>query len=121
MSRLPVTCPACEGLLEATRLACSSCDMQLEGRFEFPELLRLDRDDLDFVLAFVRSSGSLKEMGKLLGQSYPTVRNRLNEIIEKLSVPARDADGERRKVLDAIASGKMSVKEGAKRLKEIGS
>ncbi|AKU92685.1 hypothetical protein AKJ08_3072 [Vulgatibacter incomptus] len=105
----------------ATRLACSVCDMQLEGRFEFPELLRLGRDDLDFVLAFVRSSGSLKEMGKHLGQSYPTVRNRLNEIIAKLSAPALDRDAARREILDAIAAGTMSVKEGAKRLEEIDS
>ena len=119
MSRLPTSCPACESALEATRLACANCEMQLEGRFEFPELLRLSRDDLDFVLAFVRSSGSLTELGKQRGQSYPTVRNRLNEIIERLSADARDPEKERRKILDAIASGEMTVKEGARRLKEL--
>ena len=119
MSRLPTTCPACEGALQATRLACSSCEMQLEGHFEFPALLRLDREELDFVVAFVRCSGSLKELGKLRGQSYPTVRNRLNEIIEKLAAKERDPEAERRRILDAIASGAMTVKEGARRLKEL--
>lgn len=120
MSRLPTNCPACEASLAATQLACTVCDMQLEGRFEFPVLLRLSRDELDFVLAFVRASGSLKELGKIRGQSYPTVRNRLNEIIEKLSVDERDPDTERRRILDAIAAGEMTAKEGARRLKEIG-
>lgn len=95
--------------------------MQLEGHFEPPELLRLNREDLDFVLEFVRSSGSLKEMGKLLGLSYPTVRNRLNEIIERLAAPPHDIEAERRRILDEVAKGELSVKEGARRLKEIGS
>ncbi len=121
MSRLPSSCPACSGALVATRLSCASCEMQIEGRFEFPELLRLSREDLDFVLSFVRTSGSLKEMGRLLGLSYPTVRNRLDEIIGRLSAAARDRTAERRAVLDAIASGELSVKEGARRLEEIES
>ncbi len=93
--------------------------MQLEGHFEFPELLRLSRDDLEFVLEFVRCSGSLKDLGKVRNQSYPTVRNRLNEIIERLSAEKRDPERERRKILDAIASGELSVKEAVKKLKEI--
>ncbi len=119
MSRLPTACPACDSALEVTRLACARCEMQLEGRFEFPELLRLSRDDLDFVLAFVRSSGSLKELGQLRGQSYPTVRNRLNEIIARLTVPTSDPEKERRRILDAIAGGTMTVKDGARRLQEL--
>jgi len=93
--------------------------MQLDGRFELPELLRLGRDELDFVLDFVRCSGSLKELGKIRGQSYPTVRNRLDEVIAKLSVRSQDVDEQRRKILDEIASGALSVKEGARRLKEL--
>lgn len=118
---MPTTCPACSGPLEVTRLACQACDTNLEGHFEFPELLRLDRDDLSFVLAFVRASGSLKEMGKQLGQSYPTVRNRLNDIIARLDEVERDVDAARREILDQIAAGSLSVKEGAKRLEELGS
>lgn len=118
-TRLPTTCPACEGALEVTRLVCTGCEMQLEGHFALPPLLRLGREDLAFVEAFVRCSGSLKELGRLRGQSYPTVRNRLNEIIERLSVEAVDVEAERRRILDAVASGEMSAKEGARRLREL--
>lgn len=121
MRKIPTKCPACEGDLEVPRLVCRGCEMQLEGRFEIPALLRLAREDLEFVVAFVRASGSLKEMGKLLGQSYPTVRNRLNEIIQKLARDEQDLEAERRKILDQIASGELSVKEGARRLKELGA
>lgn len=118
---MPTRCPSCEAELEVVRLVCTGCGMQLEGRFPVPALLRLGREDLEFVVAFVRASGSLKEMGKILGLSYPTVRNRLNEIIEKLSVEMEDREAERRKILDEIAAGRLSVKEGARRLKEIGA
>lgn len=100
---------------------CRACDMRQEGRFEFPEPLRLDPEDLAFGVAFVRASGSLKEMGKLLGQSYPTVRNRLDEIIARLDDAQRNVDTARREILDQIAEGTLSVKEGAKRLEELGS
>jgi hypothetical protein len=50
-----------------------------------PRLSLLAPADQEFILQFVMFSGSLKEMAKLMGVSYPTVRNRLNAIIEKLA------------------------------------
>lgn len=95
--------------------------MRLEGKFELPELLRLSREDLDFVLAFVRCSGSLKDLGKLRDESYPTVRNRLNEIISRLSSGGVDPDKARKQILDKLARGELSVKEASKKLKELDS
>jgi hypothetical protein len=95
--------------------------MQLEGKFELPQLLRLGREDLEFVTAFVQSSGSVKEMCRLHGQSYPTIRNRLNDIIERLSRDGHDLERKRREVLDEVAQGILSVKDAAKKLKELDS
>jgi hypothetical protein len=95
--------------------------MQLEGKVELPALMRLPAEDLEFIDAFVRSSGSLKEMGKQLNLSYPTVRNRLNEIIERLSKRSDDVELKRRKILDAVAKGDLTVKEATKKLRELGS
>lgn len=44
----------------------------------------MSKEDQEFVLEFIKASGSLKEMAKIIGVSYPTVRNRLDEIIENL-------------------------------------
>jgi hypothetical protein len=52
--------------------------------FDLPGLARLSTENQDFILQFIKSSGSLKEMAKLLKLSYPTVRNRLDEIIEHI-------------------------------------
>jgi hypothetical protein len=54
------------------------------GNYELPVLLLLSPEEQDFVLSFVKYSGSLKEMANQLKLSYPTVRNRLNDIIEKI-------------------------------------
>jgi len=119
MPNLPNKCPGCAGPLEVTRLACHDCAMQIEGRFALPELLRLEREDQEFILAFVRASGSLKQMGEQLGLSYPTVRNRLDELIARLDAAPVESGVARRQVLDAVARGKLSVKEAAKRLEEL--
>lgn len=84
MKDFPKYCPSCQDTLNVTRLKCDSCDTEVGGHFPLPRLARLPSADQEFVLQFVETSGSLKEMAKRLGVSYPTVRNRLNEIIETL-------------------------------------
>jgi hypothetical protein len=84
MKVLPSHCPSCGGNLGVKRLRCKTCETEVEGSYSLPHLVRLSRDDQEFVLDFVKASGSLKEMAKIMGVSYPTVRNRLDEIIERL-------------------------------------
>ncbi len=96
--------------------------MRLEGQFELPVLLKLSREDLDFVLAFVRCSGSLKDLGKLRDESYPTVRNRLNDVISRLSAEGGvDPEKARKGILDKLSRGELSVKEASRKLKELES
>ncbi len=66
------------------RLRCEACETEVEGLFALPALASLGPDDQEFIVEFIKASGSLKEMAVLLGVSYPTVRNRLDEVIEKL-------------------------------------
>lgn len=84
MKRLPVSCPSCGGNLAVRRLYCDQCETEVEGLYALPPLAGLAVEDQDFILEFIKASGSLKDMAKLLGVSYPTVRNRLDEIIGKL-------------------------------------
>ncbi len=84
--KLPARCPACQEQLKVKKLFCDRCDTEIEGIFELPELSRLPIDDQEFILLFVKASGSLKEMARLLRLSYPTVRNQLNEIIERIKL-----------------------------------
>jgi hypothetical protein len=83
--KLPVNCPSCESPLAVSRLSCSSCDTGITGEYSLPILLQLSTDDQDFIFEFIRSSGSLKKMAVKTGKSYPTVRNKLDDIIEHIN------------------------------------
>ncbi|MEN6306541.1 MAG: DUF2089 family protein [Anaerohalosphaeraceae bacterium] len=96
MSRLPIQCPACREQLNVNKLTCRKCQTQVEGLYELPLLLRLESDEQVFVLDFLKCSGSLKEMAALMKLSYPTVRNRLDEIIEKIKQLEQTIDSETR-------------------------
>lgn len=79
--RLPKICPSCGSTLRVKTMHCAECATQIEGDYELPALMRLRDEDLRFVSDFVMCSGSLKEMASRMGLSYPTVRNRLDEVI----------------------------------------
>jgi len=96
MKILPTTCPACNNQLKVKSLICEQCDTEIQGQYELPPLASLCPDDQAFILDFMKASGSLKEMAKLLGLSYPTVRNRLDEIIERVKL-AENPDKNKRK------------------------
>lgn len=81
---LPSKCPSCHEQLKVKSLRCQSCDTEVSGLYVLPLLARLTPDEQNFIVKFVKSSGSLKEMAKELSLSYPTVRNLLNEIISKI-------------------------------------
>ncbi|TDS57533.1 DUF2089 family protein [Myroides indicus] len=83
-NKLPILCPSCENELRVTQLSCEKCQTGVSGSFALPLLLKLPQDELDFVLQFFMTSGSLKQMAQQMNISYPTVRNKLDDIIERL-------------------------------------
>lgn len=84
MQKLPVICPSCASSLQVSQLTCSNCETSVSGNYLLPIFLRLSQDEQFFVMDFILSGGSLKEMASKLGKSYPTVRNLLDDIIAKL-------------------------------------
>jgi hypothetical protein len=66
------------------RVRLSGNGVAIEGQFEPPQLAQLGVDDQVFVAAFVRAHGSIKEMERIFGVSYPTIKARLNRIAERL-------------------------------------
>jgi hypothetical protein len=120
MAKLVVSCPSCKGDLRVTRLACEACGTNLDGTFDLPQLLRLPPDDLVFISEFVRASGSLKAMAKLEGRSYPTVRNRLDQIIGRLEELERGVQQRRHEILDALEKGRLTSREAEEQLRKVG-
>ncbi len=81
---LPIQCPSCAHQLHVARLGCDHCGTVVQGCFTLPILTRLDPGDRSLILNLVKSSGNLKDLARLYGVSYPTVRNRLDALIEKI-------------------------------------
>lgn len=77
LKNLPKICPSCGKRLSVHAMHCNGCQTHIEGNYSLPVMMQLSAPDQQFVLDFVKSSGSLKEMAHKLGLSYPTVRNRL--------------------------------------------
>ena len=81
---LPHVCPSCAATLRVKSLVCEQCATEVTGIYGLPLLASMTNEEQDFIVAFVKSSGSLKVMAQQLGLSYPTVRNLLDDIISKI-------------------------------------
>lgn len=81
---LPVSCPSCQSKLNVKMLNCEQCQTKVDGNYQLPLLASLSVENQKFITEFVKNSGSLKNMAKSMSLSYPTVRNRLDEIINNI-------------------------------------
>lgn len=104
-------------VVERVRLV--DADVAIEGRFEPPDLAWLSMEDQVFVAAFVRCHGSIKEMERIFGVSYPTIKARLNRLAERLEFvetdPAPPAPP-RSDVLDRLGRGEISAQDAIREL-----
>lgn len=83
--KLPILCPSCEHSLMVSQMKCGSCETEVKGSYELPLYLKLSRDEQEFILNFFLSSGSIKEMAKQAHLSYPTMRNKMDDLIAKIN------------------------------------
>ena len=126
MNSLLGKCPVCGENLTVTRLHCRNCDTTIEGQFSLGVLEALTKEQLLFAETFIRCEGKLNRMEKEMGLSYPTLRSRLTDLIramgyevgqdEPAPVFAGISDEERRKVLDDLATGRISSEQALKLL-----
>ena len=83
--KLPIICPSCDNTLQVSQMKCPECKTEVNGNYELPVLLKLARDEQDFILNFFLSSGSIKEMAKQAELSFPTMRSKMDDLIEKIN------------------------------------
>jgi hypothetical protein len=110
---------------EIDKVRLKDSGIVIEGPFSLPPLAQLPAEDQVFVAAFVRCHGSIKQMEKYFGVSYPTIKNRLNKIGSQLSFVEieqgtdSDATAEttRSEVLDRLSRGELKVAQALERLK----
>ncbi|WP_091224915.1 DUF2089 domain-containing protein [Paenibacillus sp. BC26] len=117
----PQQCPVCENKLTIQELKCDHCHTTIKGSFESTRLASLNDEQLRFVEVFLKVRGNIREMEKELSISYPTVRNRLDHIVEALGyqttpaeTPAPAEDSQRKQILTKLDEGTITVEEALK-------
>src|SRR4029077_363788 len=91
----------------------------IEGSWELPQLARLSAEDQVFVIAFVRSHGSIKEMERVFGVSYPTIKARLNRIGEQLEFVETNPAPSRLEILERLRRGEITADVAVRLLEEL--
>ena len=123
MYAAPSRCPVCRSELEVSRLHCPSCDTTIDGRFTGGPFAHLTAEHLDFIVTFVRCEGRINRMEQELGLSYPTIRNRLMEVIRALGFepgkeePVEISAEKRNSVLEDLEAGRISADEAMRMLR----
>jgi hypothetical protein len=103
-------------VVERVRLAGK--DVAIEGAFELPQLARLNSEDQVFVIAFLRSHGSIKEMEQVFGVSYPTIKARLSRIAGSLEFVETNPAPPRGEVLERLKRGEITAAEAIEELEK---
>ena len=91
----------------------------IEGAFTLPELARLSLEDQVFVVAFLRSHGSIKEMEQTFGVSYPTIKARLNRISGQLEYVDTNPSPSRAEVLERLKAGEITAEDAIRALEAL--
>jgi hypothetical protein len=118
----PTECPVCHDSLLVTRMICRNCGAALEGRFSLGRLFELTPDQRHFVEVFIRCEGKISRVEEELNLSYPTVRSRLEEVIQALGYEVDSkpevSGQDRQEVLERLARREISSEEALRLIQE---
>lgn len=120
MKKSLTQCPVCEDRLRITEYRCTSCDTVIRGNFEVCEFCALDDEQMEFLRLFLKSRGNLSVVAKTLGVSYPTARQKLNNLLCSLGYEPEEEEerrATRQEILDMLESGEITPDEAIKLLK----
>ncbi|MBN2043791.1 MAG: DUF2089 domain-containing protein [Anaerolineales bacterium] len=122
MSAIPSTCPSCQHQMVITQLTCTNCNTNIAGYYPVSPFAHLSEENLRFLENFIRYRGNVKEMERELGQSYWTIRTRLDKLITEMGLSAQpqDLEAQRKLILEQLSSGEIGVEEATQKLTNLG-
>ena len=120
MSDAPLQCPSCSSPLVITQLGCTACDTVVSGYYQLNPFFQLPQESLDFLVDFIRSRGNIKEMARESGESYWTIRTKLDKVVASFRFEEDEPLPVRRKnILLRLNQGEIDVEEATRLLKEL--
>jgi len=120
---IPDKCPSCAGKMIVAELCCSDCKTTVRGSFDLPVFSSLSKTEEVFLRVFLAARGSIKEVERQLGISYPTVKARLEALLNKLGLGSLQAEAKQRRleILGRLERGEISAQEAVVLLKGLGA
>ena len=126
---IPTRCPITGENLYVSEITSSETGVTIRGMFKVPAVSKLDDDQLLFLETFLRARGVILTMEKELGISYPTVRARLDNLLEAMGLtPFKEREGKaenngegKRKILKQLEDGKITAAEAKEKLRGLNS
>src|ERR1700683_2333133 len=101
------------------RVRIADKDIAIEGSFELPQLARLGLEDQIFIVAFVRSHGSIKEMERVFGVSYPTIKSRLARIAGSLEFVETNPMPSKAEILERLQQGQITAEDAIREMETL--
>jgi hypothetical protein len=105
--------------MTVSRMTCHGCGISVDAAFPTPRLANLPAEHQRFIEIFVLAGGNLKQIAEQAGVSYPTVRSRLDKIIDSLRQQISETQQVRGTILDAVSEGKLAADEAARIIKSV--
>lgn len=105
--------------MKVERLLCNTCGTVIESDFSFSKFESLSDEQLKFAEIFLKNRGSIKDVEKEMGISYPTVRGKLDDVIRALGYSVADEPAGRdvNDILDRLEKGEINADEALNNLK----
>ncbi len=105
--------------MAVTEMTCGDCRVSINAAFPMSRIAGLPVEHQRFIEMFLLAGGNLKEIAEQVGVSYPTIRSRLDRVIEALRDEIAKTQRVRGTLLDAIEPSKMSAENAARLIKRI--
>lgn len=115
-------CPVCGDKMKVTSLKCVACSTEVKGQFSLNKLSKLTEEQLQFIEIFIKCRGNIKEVEREMDISYPTVRNKLDEVTAALGYSVKNDSDEkvsrkRQEILDMLEKGEIDPEKASDLLK----
>lgn len=117
MLKVPSICPVCGGDLRVEVVKCRHCNTTLQNQFGFSVFEKLNDEQTEFVLMFLKYEGSIKEMEKQFKVSYPTIKSRLQDIKKILNLNEGKTTISNMEILDMLSRGEITPEQAADMIK----
>lgn len=112
---MPPRCPSCASRLRVVKLECPACEAEITGDFDPCPICTLEGETRRVFDLFMAARGNLRQVQRELGVSYPTARQRVEEMFRKIEgKPQREAP---REILSRLRAGEIGVAEAERLLR----